>query len=66
MLDVQEGTPTLSGENRAKTAEMCHAFLVETRLDILDQLKDGERCVCELTEALQTRRSRLSFHLTGC
>jgi ArsR family transcriptional regulator len=66
MLDVQEGTTTLSGENRAKTAEPCHAFAVETRLDILDRLKEGERCVCELTEALQTRKSRLSFLLTGC
>ena len=55
--------PTLSGKNRAKTAELCHAFADETRLDILDQLKDGERCVCELTDALQTGQSRLSFHL---
>ena len=45
--------PTLSGKNRAKTAELCHALADETRLDILDQLKDGERCVCELTDAMQ-------------
>ncbi|MDP3599476.1 MAG: metalloregulator ArsR/SmtB family transcription factor, partial [Nitrospirota bacterium] len=25
--------------------------------------KEGERCVCELTDALQTGQSRLSFHL---
>ncbi len=55
--------PTLSGKNRAKTAELCHALADETRLDILDRLKEGERCVCELTEALQTGQSRLSFHL---
>ena len=55
--------PTLSGKNRAKTAELCHALADETRLDILDQLKDGERCVCELTDALQAGQSRLSFHL---
>ena len=54
---------TLSGKNRAKTAELFHALADETRLDILDQLKDGERCVCELTDALQTGQSRLSFHL---
>jgi ArsR family transcriptional regulator len=54
---------TLSGKNRAKTAELCHALADETRLDILDQLKEGERCVCELTDALQTGQSRLSFHL---
>jgi len=55
--------PTLSGKNRAKTAEMCHAFPDDPRLDILDRLKEGERCVCELTYALQTEESRLSFHL---
>lgn len=54
---------TLSGKNRAKTAELFHALADETRLDILDQLKEGERCVCELTDALQTGQSRLSFHL---
>jgi ArsR family transcriptional regulator len=26
-------------------------------------LRDGERCVCELTEALSSGQSRLSFHL---
>ena len=55
--------PTKSGKNRAKIAELCHALADETRLDILDQLNDGERCVCELTDALQTGQSRLSFHL---
>lgn len=55
--------PTLSGKHRAKIAELCHALADETRLDILDQLKEGERCVCELTDALQAGQSRLSFHL---
>jgi ArsR family transcriptional regulator len=55
--------PTQSGKNRAKTAELCHALADETRLNILDRLKEGERCVCELTDALQTGQSRLSFHL---
>jgi len=55
--------PTLSGKNRAKTAELCHALANETRLNILDRLKEGERCVCELTDALQTGQSRRSFHL---
>jgi ArsR family transcriptional regulator len=53
----------VSGKDRAKTAELFHALADETRLDILDQLNDGERCVCELTDALQTGQSRLSFHL---
>jgi ArsR family transcriptional regulator len=55
--------PTLSGKNSAKNAELCHAPADETRLNILDRLKEGERCVCELTDTLQTGQSRLSFHL---
>jgi ArsR family transcriptional regulator len=35
----------------------------ETRLRILEQLADGEQCVCDLTDALETGQSRLSFHL---
>jgi ArsR family transcriptional regulator, arsenate/arsenite/antimonite-responsive transcriptional repressor len=35
----------------------------ETRLQIIDLLRGGERCVCELTEALDAAQSRLSFHL---
>jgi ArsR family transcriptional regulator len=44
-------------------AELFHALADETRLEILNRLKDGERCVCELTDALQAGQSRLSFHL---
>lgn len=40
-----------------------HALSDETRLEILERLKDGEQCVCDLTDALKTGQSRLSFHL---
>ena len=33
------------------------------RLRILDRLRGGEQCVCELTEALDVGQSLLSFHL---
>jgi ArsR family transcriptional regulator len=33
------------------------------RLRILDRLRGGERCVCELMEALDAGQSLLSFHL---
>ncbi len=33
------------------------------RLRILDRLRSGERCVCELTETLGAGQSLLSFHL---
>ena len=34
-----------------------------TRLSILQRLRLGERCVCDLTDALDAAQSRLSFHL---
>lgn len=40
-----------------------HALSDETRLDIVERLLGGERCVCELTDALDAAQSRLSFHL---
>ena len=40
-----------------------HALSDETRLQIIDLLRSGERCVCDLTEALDAGQSRLSFHL---
>jgi ArsR family transcriptional regulator len=35
----------------------------EKRLRILEGLRDGEECVCDLTEALDVGQSLLSFHL---
>ena len=35
----------------------------ETRLRLLQRLRGGEQCVCDLTEELDTRESLLSFHL---
>lgn len=35
----------------------------KTRLCILQRLRFGERCVCELTDVLDAAQSRLSFHL---
>jgi ArsR family transcriptional regulator len=53
----------MARKHRAETVELFHALADETRLEILNRLKDGERCVCELTDALQAGQSRLSFHL---
>jgi len=33
------------------------------RLRIVDRLRGGERCVCDLTDALDAGQSLLSFHL---
>ena len=35
----------------------------ENRLRIVDLLRGGERCVCELTDSLDLGQSLLSFHL---
>lgn len=50
-------------KNRAKVAVLFHALADETRLHVLELLRSGERCVCELTESIETGQSRLSFHL---
>lgn len=54
-------TPALRTHGQA--ALLFHALSDETRLAILDLLRDGERCVCELQDALDAAQSRLSFHL---
>jgi ArsR family transcriptional regulator, arsenate/arsenite/antimonite-responsive transcriptional repressor len=40
-----------------------HALSDETRLQLLELLRDGEQCVCDLSDALDAAQSRLSFHL---
>lgn len=49
--------------DRARASRLFHALSDETRLQILERLRGGERCVCELTDALDAAQSRLSFHL---
>ena len=47
----------------ARSVDLFHALSDETRLEIISMLRNGERCVCDLTEALDAAQSRLSFHL---
>lgn len=46
-----------------KAVALFHALSDETRLELLERLRDGEQCVCELTDAMKAAQSRLSFHL---
>ena len=46
-----------------KAVVLFHALSDETRLALLEQLRNGERCVCELTDEMKAGQSRLSFHL---
>jgi ArsR family transcriptional regulator len=49
--------------NVERAAELFHALSDQTRLSILQRLRLGEKCVCDLTDALDAAQSRLSFHL---
>jgi ArsR family transcriptional regulator len=44
-------------------ARLFHALSDETRIAIIVRLRDGEKCVCDLTDLLDAAQSRLSFHL---
>ncbi|HJQ11199.1 MAG TPA: metalloregulator ArsR/SmtB family transcription factor [Gemmatimonadaceae bacterium] len=46
-----------------RAVELFHALSDETRLQIIELLRKGERCVCDLTDSLDAAQSRLSFHL---
>ena len=47
----------------SRAAVLFHALSDDTRLAILEMLRQGERCVCELQDGLGAAQSRLSFHL---
>lgn len=46
-----------------RAAQLFHALSDETRLGIIEILRDGECCVCDLQEAFGSAQSRLSYHL---
>ncbi|HEX4634145.1 MAG TPA: metalloregulator ArsR/SmtB family transcription factor [Gemmatimonadales bacterium] len=47
----------------ARAATWFHALSDPTRINIVEMLSHGERCVCELQSSLDAAQSRLSFHL---
>ena len=55
--------PVASHNRTERAVELFHALSDETRLQIIELLNKGERCVCELTDSLDAAQSRLSFHL---
>ena len=54
---------TRTGIDLKRAADLFHALSDPTRLGIIEQLRGGEQCVCDLTDILETGQSRLSFHL---
>src|SRR4030088_2856058 len=55
--------PVATHSRTERAIELFHALSDETRLEIIELLGRGERCVCDLTDALDAAQSRLSFHL---
>src|SRR6185436_8269240 len=55
--------PVATYSRTERAIELFHALSDETRLEIIELLRKGERCVCELTDTLDAAQSRLSFHL---
>ena len=56
-------TATRSLSDLDRAVALFHALSDTTRLGILEMLRGGERCVCELQDELDAAQSRLSFHL---
>lgn len=46
-----------------RAVTLFHALSDATRLSILEMLRAGEQCVCDLQDGLDAAQSRLSFHL---
>jgi len=46
-----------------RAAKLFQALSDPTRLRLLQTLRKGERCVCELMDATDAAQSRVSFHL---
>jgi ArsR family transcriptional regulator, arsenate/arsenite/antimonite-responsive transcriptional repressor len=54
---------TATRTDYGRAAQLFHALSDEIRLEVIDLLRNGERCVCELTESLDIAQPRLSWHL---
>ena len=49
--------------DHAADAKVFKAFCDGNRLQILEQLRSGEKCACVLLEKLQISHSTLSYHM---
>jgi len=56
-------TPATTRRLYEMKAEIFKAIGHPIRLAILDRLRDGERCVCEITDLVGAERSNVSRHL---
>ncbi|MFM7311987.1 MAG: ArsR/SmtB family transcription factor [Cyanobium sp.] len=58
--DAEAGAPAMAAD---QARQLLKALADPIRLEVVQALTGGERCVCELTEQLGLAQSRLSFHL---
>lgn len=56
-------TATMTPRKLDRAVTLFHALSDSTRLEILEMLRGGEQCVCDLQDGLDAAQSRLSFHL---
>lgn len=63
LLMYHRAMTTALNTDLAQLTRRFRALSDENRLLIIDLLRGGERCVCELTDALNLGQSLLSFHL---
>ena len=54
---------TTTTPNLTRAATLFHALSDPTRLGIIEMLRHGEQCVCELQATFDAAQSRLSYHL---
>ena len=55
--------PSSTALDLERSVELFHALSDPIRLSIMQLLRRGERCVCDLQDDLETAQSKLSFHL---
>jgi ArsR family transcriptional regulator, arsenate/arsenite/antimonite-responsive transcriptional repressor len=60
---MQARDMALATKDVEATLKLFRALGDETRLRLLEQLRGGEQCVCDLTDELDASQPRLSFHL---
>jgi ArsR family transcriptional regulator len=52
-----------ASEKAGQALSLFRALGDGTRLRLIERLREGEQCVCDLTDELGASQSRLSFHL---
>ena len=55
--------PTTTDLDLERASRLFRALADETRLRLLEQLRAGEQCVCDLRDEVASSQSLVSFHL---